>query len=387
MKILDKNKPGSNNQLNYFKDFSTVIKARINRLFLKPVFPRLITYCVTNRCNCRCAMCETSKRAEINHDELSEKEIKEIFSDRAFSLLDVVRFTGGEPFLRHDIADIVACINKRTKARIFYITSNGSLTERIESFASKVLPLGIQLHVQISLDDASDLHDRIRGVPGLYKKVCATLEALRRLREKWSFEVGINQTITMANMAKIEEVNRLSKEFGYAHNVTLAVEFHEGRIHKNVDFSKPLPFATIDSMDEHTVRDIYSRISALKHNNYAIKRKQVSSSLRDILEGYLNEGGMNRLLYQKDEPKPPCTAFFTHFRLLPDGGVVSCSIRSRLVVGSLREKSFSEIWYSDAAARERKAVKACGGCWSECDIAPSIFYSGDIIKWGLKKII
>jgi MoaA/NifB/PqqE/SkfB family radical SAM enzyme len=375
------------NQVRYFKDISSVAKARINRFLLKPVFPKLITYCVTYRCNCRCVMCEAFKKADAYPYELSGNEINKIFSDRLFSRLEIVRFTGGEPFLKEDIGDIVASIYKLTKARVFYITSNGSMPERVEAFIKKVIPLGLQLHVQISLDDASEYHDIIRGVPGLYKKAYRTLEALQKLRQKWDFEVGINQTISKNNMMKMEEVNRLSKQFNCAHNITLAVKFHEGRIQQNIDFSKPLPFVTIDPMDEQTIEDIYSRIFALKNSNYDLKKRQVSSSLRNLLEGYLNEGGRNRLLYQKEKPKPACTAFFTHFRLLPDGGIASCSLRSSRVVGSLRDKSFSKIWRSDSAQRERKEVKQCGGCWSECDIAPSVFYSGDIIKWALKKLI
>lgn len=377
---------GANNQVNYIKDFTTVVGARINRFLLKPIRPRLLTYCVTYRCNCKCRMCETFKKAKAHPDELSLAEIKRIFADRTFLHLDVVRFTGGEPFLRDDIGDIVAGINQQTNARIFYITTNGLLSEKIEAFVERVRHLGINLHVQVSLDDASELHDKIRGVPGLFKKAYCTLEALRKIREKWHFEVGINQTIARENMDKMENVNRLAKEFNCSHNITLAVKFHEGRMHEGLDFSRPLPFVTIDPMDGQTISEIYAKIDALKHSRYNLKKKQVSSSLRDLLEGYLNEGGRNRLLDHRERPKPPCTAYFTHFRLLPQGDTVSCSLRSNMAVGNLRHKPLSIIWSSEAARRERKAVKACGGCWSECDIAPSVFYSGDIIKWGVKKL-
>ena len=379
--------PNSINQVKYFRDISTVVHARMNRFLLKPVLPRLITYCVTYRCNCRCTMCEMFKKAEACREELSANDIGKIFADRVFARLDVVRFTGGEPFLKNDIGDIVSEISRLTNARIFYITTNGSFPEKVEQFIEKVMPLGIQLHVQISLDDVSELHDRIRGVTGLFEKAYSTLETLQKLKKKWRFETGINQTISKENMTRMQDVNLLAKKFGCAHNITLAVKHHEGRSHAGIDFSRPIPFATIDSMDDRTIRDIYSKIDALKHENYTLRKKLASSSLRDLLEGYLNEGGRNRLLYQKDNPKPPCTAFFTHFRLLPNGDAVSCSIRGNRVVGNLRDKTFSDIWHSDSARKERKSVRACAGCWSECDMAPSIFYSGDIIKWALKKLM
>jgi len=383
------NQPISEHKINYLSNLNAVLRARVNRLMNKPILPRLLTYCVTYRCNCRCVMCELYNENQDARGELSVREIDTIFSDKAFSTLDVVRFTGGEPFLKEDIGEIVTSINKRTNTKIFYITSNGALTQRIKAFIEQVTPLGIYLHVQISLDAASSLHDEIRGVPGLFKKTYETLETLRHLKEKFPFEVGINQTIMTKNISEMEEVHRLSQEFGFGHNITLAAKFHEGRIAKSTDLQDSLPFAALEGMDEATIRNIYDRINALKQDryNHKVGEKHSSTSLRDLVEAYLNEGGRNRLLLQKEIPKPLCTAFFTHLRLLPYGDLVSCSIRRTRIVANLRNASFSEIWRSTAAQKERQSVKACKGCWSECDITPSIFYSGDIIKWYLMKKI
>ncbi len=377
----------SEDLVNYLSNLNAVLQARVNRLMNKHILPRLLTYCVTYRCNCRCVMCELYKEVQDAGRELSASEIDSIFTDKAFSALEVVRFTGGEPFLKEDIGEIVASINRRTNTKIFYITSNGALTQRIKSFIEQVVPLGIYLHVQISLDAASSLHDEIRNVPGLFKKTYETLEMLRMLREKFPFEVGINQTIITKNIPELEMVHRLAQEFGFGHNITLAAQYHEGRIAKSTDLQDSLPFAALEGMDETTIRHIYERINALKQEqyNHKVGEKHSSTSLRDLVEAYLNEGGRNRLLFQKEMPKPVCTAFFSHLRLLPYGDLVSCSIRRSRIVANLRNASFSEIWWSGAARKERKSVKACKGCWSECDITPSIFYSGDIIKWYLKK--
>ena len=379
----------SENRVNYLSSLTAVLKARLKRLANKPILPRLLTYCVTYRCNCRCVMCELYKETQDVRGELTAKEIDTIFADKAFSALEVVRFTGGEPFLKEDIGEIVASINKRTNTKVFYITSNGALTQRIKVFIEQVVPLGIYLHVQISLDAASPLHDEIRNVPGLFNKTYETLEMLRSLREKYQFEVGINQTIMTTNISEMERVHRLAQDFGFGHNITLAAQYHEGRIAKSTDLQDSLPFAALEGMDEATIRNIYDRINAMKHDqyNHKVGEKHSSISLRDLVEAYLNEGGRNRLLFQKEIPKPLCTAFFTHLRLLPCGELVSCSIRRKRIVGNLRNASFSEIWWSDNALKERKSVKACKGCWSECDITPSIFYSGDIIGWYLKRSI
>ena len=63
-------------------------------------------------------MCELYNENQDARGELSVREIDTIFSDKAFSTLDVVRFTGGEPFLKEDIGEIVTSINKRTNTKI-----------------------------------------------------------------------------------------------------------------------------------------------------------------------------------------------------------------------------------------------------------------------------
>jgi MoaA/NifB/PqqE/SkfB family radical SAM enzyme len=358
----------------------------MKRIYSSPVFPRLITFCVTYQCNCKCVICEIYKKEKERKKELQKEEIDLFFKNRAFRNLEVVRITGGEPFLRKDLTEIVLSLKKNTPARVFYITTNGTLPERIKPFTEYILSQGIKLHLQLSLDAASEKHDNIRGVPGLFNKIISTMEILKKIKEKNSrFEFGVNQTISKSNQGEMEKVNLLTKKYNCSHNITLAVKYHEGRKNEIKTFKKSLPFETIEKMSEKEIREIYGRIKNLKEEEYRIKKGGGSAYLRNLLEGYLNEGGEKRLLLNREEPKPPCMAFFTHLRILPDGGLVSCSLRSDFIVGNLRSQDFSKTWFSKEARRERKQVKACAGCWSECDIAPSIFYSGDVIRWAIKR--
>ncbi len=107
--------------------------------------------------------------------------------------------------------------------------------------------------------------------------------------------------------------------------------------------------------------------------------------LRKLSDEYLAEGGKNRLLFNKQIPKPPCMAFFSHFRILPNGDVVSCCLRKDKVISNLKVKRLSEIWYSKEAVSEREEIRKCSGCWVECEMSPSAFYSMDIIFYYFKK--
>ena len=66
-------------------------------------------------------MCDIYKESQGGGEELSIDELDDIFIDKAFPKSDVVRFTGGEPFLREDIVDIISFIKKRTNTRVFYL--------------------------------------------------------------------------------------------------------------------------------------------------------------------------------------------------------------------------------------------------------------------------
>ena len=77
--------------------------------------PRLLTHTVTFRCNARCEMCDSWKLPDQH--ELTLEEIERIYSE--LPPLDVVRLTGGEPFLRSDLGDI-----ERIAATAFVLSEN-----------------------------------------------------------------------------------------------------------------------------------------------------------------------------------------------------------------------------------------------------------------------
>jgi MoaA/NifB/PqqE/SkfB family radical SAM enzyme len=88
--------------------------------------------------------------------------------------------TGGEPMLRADLADIARAFARRGKAETILINSNGLQPEKIAALAGefKTEFPGVGLVFQISLDGLEETHDRMRGVPGGFRKA---LESLRRV--------------------------------------------------------------------------------------------------------------------------------------------------------------------------------------------------------------
>ncbi len=79
---------------------------------------------VTYRCNARCYMCNTWQHPSRKSEEFSSDLLDKIPEGLKF-----INITGGEPFLRDDLDQIVRMALKKTKRLV--ISSNGYFTRRI----------------------------------------------------------------------------------------------------------------------------------------------------------------------------------------------------------------------------------------------------------------
>jgi len=167
---------------------------------------------VTYRCNCRCTMCYIWKHPSKTNSEIQPEDL--------LSLPEMVRLniTGGEPFLRDDLNDILNIV--KNKAKRVVISSNGLLTEKTLSLMRNHKDVGIR----ISVDGIEETHDRIRGVNGAFKKVIRTLKGLKELGIK---DLGIAVTVSDQNADELVALYKLAKE----NCVQLATAITQGKVH------------------------------------------------------------------------------------------------------------------------------------------------------------
>jgi cyclic pyranopterin phosphate synthase len=116
-------------------------------------FQRVISYLrvsVTDRCNLRCVYCMPEEGIEFQPREeiLSYEEILAIVRVGASMGMRKVRLTGGEPLVRHGIADLVAMINGVPGIEDISLTTNGIALPRM---AAPLARAGLR-RVNISLD-------------------------------------------------------------------------------------------------------------------------------------------------------------------------------------------------------------------------------------------
>lgn len=143
---------------------------------------------LNNSCNLQCAHCLVSSGPK-GEKGLPPEKVSALVEE-AFAL-GAHRFfiTGGEPFLREDLPDLIESIAVRRKKELVLLTNGLLLTEKRLEFLKPLAKTGL-LQLQISLDGASpETNDPIRG-KGTFEKI---IQALRRVRD-----IGFDPTVTVA---------------------------------------------------------------------------------------------------------------------------------------------------------------------------------------------
>lgn len=175
--------------------------------------PKDLVLAVTYNCNSRCRMCNIWKSEPLPLLALSEyKKLPDSFRD--------INISGGEPFLRADLVELIKILTaKNSKTRII-ISSNGFATELILKKMREIMKIKPEIGIGISVDGIGEIHDQIRGIPGGFKMVLATIKGLKELGVK---NMRLAYTAGDYNIDQLNKVYDLSRELG--------VEFTMAAVH------------------------------------------------------------------------------------------------------------------------------------------------------------
>ncbi|OHB36933.1 MAG: hypothetical protein A3C38_03850 [Planctomycetes bacterium RIFCSPHIGHO2_02_FULL_50_42] len=344
----------------YLNLLKHIVYNNINRI---PA-PALCTFLITWRCELKCSMCSIPERED--KAEMDTAQVKAVFDQ--LDTLDVVRITGGEPFVRDDLAEVVRHIIKVSDPGTIMINTNGIQTQKIVAFARD---LGSpRFHFRVSLDGVGERHDEIRG-RNAFNKAHATLEGLVRVRARQGIALGVNLTITGKNIDQMEPMQKMCSDLGVDLQYQLA---RDDRYllepHLDTEVGGRGEFSFLDPFSPEDINRILDNIS----------RDTRSFNFREgLVKKFFNKGLRNRLLHNKKVPNTKCVALTSHIRILPTGEVPIC-IHSNTIVGDLTRQNFHELWFGEKIERHRKTVRNCPGCWMPCEVAPNAIYTGSIVK-------
>jgi len=334
--------------------------------------PAWCTYLVTYRCNARCQMCDSWRMKP--GDELSVDEVGRVFAK--IGRLDVVRLTGGEPFLREDFGPLAAAVLRASRPLVVHITTNGSYPERVERFV-RDFPRPGRLRIMVSFDGLPEAHDANRGRAVTFAQALETVQRVAALRDRLGVQVSANHTV----------ISPESLADGPELRTRLAA--HGCDLHSVLAYSDSAMYGAKrrGQRAEDLITPQYPLHPRLHGADVLGFVERERAALRDLRTWWLRWGkryylrGLRARLNgtRSPRPRPKCVALRSHIRLLPDGRVPVCQFNTE-TVGSLRDQTLKEVWHNARTRAARRWVDACVGCWAECEVMPSALYSGDILR-------
>ena len=314
---------------------------------------------LTERCNLRCTHCyQTGTKT----DELSLDEIRKVLNEiidmlEAWSGMYQLEFspslniTGGEPFLRKDLFEILEEMS--TGGFALYLLTNGTLIDNEK--AEKLARLGIN-GVQVSIEGPEGIHDFIRG-SGSFAASCKGVSHL--------VEAGLRVTLN----ATLSEIN--------AENFLDMVDIATALGAQRLGFSRLVPSGRgLDLVNRMIgraeVREIYASIFGLDTGTLEIVTGDPVASQMRKGPGLVDDCG--------SIATGGCAAGISGLTILADGTVTPCR-RLPIPVGNVRQDSLREIWANSDILdqlRNRSQYKGCcGSCrrWAVCRGCRAIAYA------------
>jgi len=319
-----------------------------------PLRPRYLNFPVTYKCNSRCIMCGIWK-GKTGEKELDIDEIKQFFlANKGFlSGLISIGITGGEPFLRKDIVEIVRLAHTVFPRAGVGVQTNGLLTELICEKVKEIKGFYDDFGMAVSLDGIGSIHDAVRGIDGAFEKTTKTISALKAMGVK---KITCGMTITAKNYKYIKQVKEKVNEMGCEFSCFLT-----------------------------DVSGFYGN-EAMDKGVYGLSEEMKRTILKDLAEfGYhYYMDNLRRQLAGENKRGLPCYSGYTSFVLDAYGYVKPCILLED-AFGTIRSgMSLKDILYSKRSRAIRKKISKCS-CWNQCEVSTSaeveVF---DFLRWFLK---
>jgi MoaA/NifB/PqqE/SkfB family radical SAM enzyme len=289
-----------------------------------PYHPLYVKVKVVWGCNLRCRGCNHWR--ERRGPPLPTSRLMEVMDELAEMGCRKIHLSGGEPTLRPDLEPLIARIAERNIRPT--MTTNATLITRERAAALAVAGLR---GVNVSIDSPDpEIHDRLRGIKGAWKRAVKGTRYLRRRMKKGSLR--INTVISRLNYASLSDLPELTADLG-ADRLNLIP------LDENTDEARRL--------NKHHILDYNARIAPriaekalalglMQHIEQAYPYGTTQGEIEQAKEGHYARG-------QYDNA--PCFAPWTH-ALIDHQGLVNlcCVLRQAPIMGDLASQTFAQIW-------------------------------------------
>lgn len=339
-----------------------ILGYKLSRAYGQPnMLPISLTVSVTNKCNSRCRTCFLWKLYRDKPD-LEKREFETWEFERTFESISApifwVTMSGGEPFLRPDLADICSAFNKYCTPKIINIPTNSLLPKVIEVKTKEILQRcnGADLVINLSLDGVGDIHDKIRNVSGNFEHFLETFQRLNALKSEFSnLQIGVHSVVSKYSLLGLMDVYEFAEKIGADSYITEVAERRTELFNVDEDITPDADAyrAFINLLSERMGMEFKGRKKISKATN-AFRLIYYQIATKELRE--------NRQII-------PCYAGLASGQINPYGDVWPCCVLGySKSIGNLRENEydFKKIWFSREAQLVRKYIKS-GAC--SCPLA------------------
>ncbi len=295
---------------------------------------------VTMLCNSRCIHCDIWKNRGM--DFLPVDIYKKLPST-----LQMVDITGGEPFLRNDIPEIVRVIRSTCPKTRVLITTNGFLPAKIKKYIGAIVAADPHIALRLSLDGWGKTHEKVRGIPHAFEKVMETIAIVKEAGVK---DIGLTFTLMKINQHELKKVYDYCRKQGLSFSL-------------NVVHDSPIYFGTGKRALQPKPADVK------KDFEYLFAQQMKSVHPKDWGKAWFNRYSYEYMLHHR---RPlPCGAGENFFYMDPFANIFMCQIKN-WPIGNLQKQSFEQIWSSKPKQKFLPAARSCHDCWIVCTAKDAI---------------
>lgn len=341
---------------NLLREFETNLAYHFSELLEKPFAkPRWIYISLSHKCTYECQMCGVVKI--LKGHELKNEVLKNVFTEiSGWGSDSTIVITGGEPFLREDIFEIIQYAAERGLK--VETVSNGSLID--ELLAERIIASGLK-NIAISLDGAKqETHDYIRQ-KGAFKNARNAIVNLVAAKKRVGFgpQISVWTTIMKENISELFDIALLVKGFGVECLVYHPVIVSQDDMQNTSSQARFWP-------KEEGLSILKTQIDKI------VDYKRKFGLVAFLHDPYLWVEHFKGRLTKKEWKCNP----FVFINIGPDGELRSCGAS----FGNIRKMSISECLASNEAFQARLTMKQClKPCLQTCWANPDADYLRQIV--------
>lgn len=329
--------------------FSLQTKKSIIKALITKKSPYYIQYYITGRCNLLCRQCnivETNSRIvemDLDHVARTAKNLKRIGAG-------IVLLTGGEPFIRADLPQIVELFVKNgLDVRLQTAGTKYATEDQLQA----CYEAGAR-DINVSLDSLDfNKFDYINAVPGSAKNAIETIERISKVFRKKSAILSFGTVMSRFNYKEIPAIVEFAKRIGWMVSIVPVHIAHP---------AMPKGFRSYDGdfvfhPEQYEMLDVIGKeLIGMKRKGYPIfdSERFIDSSI-----SFLKGAGPT---WRKNDV---CDSPNLYFAIRPNGAFTTCCDYTLKDPPFVYEDQFLTDYNSGAIGRREDVVdivKNCSGC-------------------------